>query len=59
VGVGGTTATGGGVAGTAGWSCPVEDGVSTGFLSAGVLCFRRSSVSQSDEFASVGAYLRL
>jgi hypothetical protein len=44
VGVGGTTATGGGVAGTAGWFCSVEGGFSTGFLSAGVLCFRRSNV---------------
>jgi hypothetical protein len=44
VGVGGTTATGGGVAGMAGWFCPMEGGSSTGFLSAGVQCFRRSNV---------------
>ena len=44
VGVGGTTATGGGIAGTAGWFCSMEGGFSTGFLSAGVQCFRRSNV---------------
>ena len=43
VGVGGTTVTGGGVAGTAGWFCPMEGGFSTGFLSASVQCFRRSN----------------
>lgn len=59
VGVGGTTATGGGVAGTAGWFCSVEGGVSTGFFSAGVLCFRRSNVLNQNGFGSVGACLCL